>query len=619
LRRHLCLALLAAAFALSATPALASGEEMPALVRDIGIAIFFSGVLTVLFTRIKFPAIAAFVLAGIIAGPLGLGLVTDPREIDVIAQLGFVLLLFMIGLEIDLHKIMTGGRGIIVSGALQFPLTVLFGFLLIKLLALTGFGGGLLDGTLPAIYLGVIVAGSSTLLVVKLYQQAFELDTVPGRLAIGVLVFQDLWAIIVLLLQPSLQSPQVLPILASFFGIALLTGIAIAFARTLTKVAFHWTAKVPELILICAISWCFAVVFLGASFDLVTEKLFGANFHLNVGSGMGALIAGATIANLPYSTEIITKVGVVKDFFITLFFVGLGMSIPQPSGWFVPLLAITIAVIAILARQFVFFPIFYWSGIDQRNAEVSAVRLSQISEFGLVIAFLGSQFGHLTPELSSAIVFAFVLTALITTPLYHAAYMIHRVMSPILAAVGFPEPPAVKKEEEKTTYRLALLGFHRVASSLLYEIAHKEPELARETLVIDFNAAIHGRIREFGAHVEYGDLSNPETLLHAGIDRAGVIISSVPDDLLRGVNNQRLVESVRRLNPKAIIIANAVSFADCQGIYEAGANYVFLSRLETARALNEVVGRALNGTLAELRAPVARTTPRAEERNEALP
>lgn len=619
MRRIFHFALIAAIFALAATPAAASSEAMPPLVRDIGIAIFFSGVLTVLFTRIRFPAIAAFVLAGIIAGPLGLSLVTDPKEIDIIAQLGFVLLLFMIGLEIDLHKIMSGGKSIIVSGVLQFPLTVLFGFIIVKLLALAGIGGGLLDGTLPALYLGAIIAGSSTLLVVKLYQQAFELDTVPGRLAIGVLVFQDLWAIVVLLLQPSLQSPQVLPIIASFVGIALLAAIGTAMARTLTTVAFHWTAKVPELILIIAISWCFAVVFLGASFDSVSERLIGINLHMSVGSGMGALIAGATIANLPYSTEIVTKVGVVKDFFITLFFVGLGMSIPQPSGWTVPILALAIALMAILARQFVFFPIFYWSGIDQRNAEVSAVRLSQISEFGLVIAFLGAQLGHLSPELSSAIIFAFVLTALITTPLYHAAYAIHRVVAPVLAACGFPEPPAIKKEEEKKNYRLALLGFHRVASSLLYEIAQKEPTLAAETLVVDFNAAIHDSIRTFGAHVEYGDLSNAETLLHAGIDRAKVVVSTVPDDLLRGVDNRRLVESVRRMNPKAIIIANAISFADCQAIYAAGANYVFLSRLETALALNEAIGRALNGTLNELRAARNAVENSPDARNEALP
>jgi voltage-gated potassium channel Kch len=168
-------------------------------------------------------------------------------------------------------------------------------------------------------------------------------------------------------------------------------------------------------------------------------------------------------------------------------------------------------------------------------------------------------------------------------------------------------------------YRLALLGFHRVASSLLYDIARKEPELARETLVVDFNAQIHGRIREFGAHVEYGDLSNPETLMHAGIDRADVVISTVPDDLLRGVDNKRLVESVRRMNPKAIIIANAVGYPDAEAIYAAGADYVYLSRLETARGLGEAVGRALNGTISQLRAERAEADLKPAARNEALP
>lgn len=120
--------------------------------------------------------------------------------------------------------------------------------------------------------------------------------------------------------------------------------------------------------------------------------------------------------------------------------------------------------------------------------------------------------------------------------------------------------------------------------------------------MIDFNVALHERIRQVGAHVEYGDLSNADTLLHAGVDRARVVVSTVPDDLLRGVDNRRLVEAIRRMNPKAIIIANAVNLADCDAIYEAGADYVFLSRVETARSLSDVIGEALNGTLAEYRA-----------------
>jgi len=610
---------LAAAVLLAGVAPVAAAGEMPPLVRDIGITLFLAGVLGVLFARIKFPTIAGFVLAGVIAGPLGLGLVTNSVNIDTIAQLGFVLLLFMIGLEIDLSKILGGGRSIIASGILQFPLTILFGFVVVKFLALLGVGGGLLDGNLAALYIGVIIAGSSTLLVVKLYQEAFELDTVPGRIALGILVFQDLWAIIALLLQPSLEAPQIGTIVASFAGIALLAVLAAVLARTVVVIAFRWAAKVPEIILVGAVSWCFAVVLLGASLDTITERFAGMNFHIAVGPGMGALIAGAAIANLPYATEIVTKVGVVKDFFITLFFVGLGMSIPQPSGWAVPILAVTFAVAAVLARGFVFFPVLYWTGTDQRNAVVSSVRLSQISEFGLVIAFLGTELGHLSPELASTIIFAFVLTALITTPLYYAAYGIQKAIAPALETIGFREPVGSAAEDEKKTYRLALLGFHRVASSLLHDIARSGSALAADTLVVDFNVAIHGRIRAHGAKVEYGDLSDPETLLHAGVDRAGVVVSTVPDDLMRGVDNRRLVEFVRHMNPSAVIIANAVSFRDCAAIYAAGADYVYLARLEAARSLSEAVGHALNGTLPELRASRAEADGAPEARNEVLP
>jgi voltage-gated potassium channel Kch len=332
---------------------------------------------------------------------------------------------------------------------------------------------------------------------------------------------------------------------------------------------------------------------------------------------MGALIAGATIASLPYASDIVSKVGVVKDFFVTLFFVGLGLGIPQPNGPAVIVLAVVIAIVAIVARQLVFFPVLYWTGTDQRNAEVTSVRLAQISEFGLVIAFLGVQFGHLSKDLAGAIIFAFVLTALATTPLYRAAYAIHERLKGTLSRLGFREPPARETEGEKE-WRLALLGFHRTASSLLYDIAKRDPDLAHETLVVDFNVALHERIRGAGAHVEYGDLANPETLRHAGIGSAKVVVATVPDDLLRGIDNRRLVETVRRLNPKAIIIANAIAFEDCGPIYAAGADYVYLARLETAAALSGAIGEALNGTLAGYREARDQASGRPQDRHEVL-
>jgi Kef-type K+ transport system membrane component KefB len=580
-------------------PAFASEGALPPLVHDMGIGLFLSGVLAILFTRIKFPAIAGYILAGILAGPLALKLVTDSENVDTIAELGFVLLLFVIGLEMDVGKIIKSGRTIILTGLVQYPLIILFGFIVAHGLALLGLGAIL--GDLGPLYVGLVIGGSSTLLVVKLFQEAFELDTVPGRVALGLLVIEDVWAIIIIVLQPNLQHPELLPIIESFVGIAILAGLTFLFARTLFPVAFRWIAKSPEIVFLGAIAWCFGIVFLGGSFDWIVEVLTGMHTHLAVGTGMGALIAGATIASLPYSIEISTKVSVVKDFFVTLFFVGLGLSIPEPSGVGVLVMAVGIAIAAIAARQLIVFPLLYLNGLDQRNAEVTSVRMAQISEFSLVIAFLGFDLGHVNRDMQSAIVFAFVLTALATTPLYRSAYRIHAVLAPVLRALGFKDPPEQDKVDDKE-WRLALLGFHRVASSLLHDIARDDPQLVKETLVVDFAVTLHDRIRAVGAHVEYGDLSNPDTMHHAGIDRARVVVSTVPDDLIRGTTNKRIVAAVRKLNPSAIIIANAVTLADTEEIYAAGADYVFLARIDTAQALGEAIGMALNGSLASYRA-----------------
>jgi Kef-type K+ transport system membrane component KefB len=579
---------------LLAPAAWAAGGEMPSLVHDIGISLLAAGALGVIFTRLKIPSIAAFLLAGIIIGPIGLKQVTDPVNIDTIAQLGFILLLFLIGLEIDFKKILGSGKAIIVTGLLQYPLTILFGVLVTKLMLLLGIGGTLLsDSPHAPLYMGVIIAGSSTLLVVKLFQEHFELDTVPGRLALGILIFQDIWVIIAILIQPNLQNPEIGMIAMSFLGIVLLSLLTVVIALSFVGRAFVWIAKTPEMTLLGALAWCFMVVFIGVNLDNIFVATYGKNFHMAVGSGMAALIAGASIANLPSSTEIITKVATVKDFFITLFFVALGISIPMPESMDVVIVAVVLAIVAIVARQIIFFPLFYFSGVDQRNAEVSSIRLAQISEFGLVIAFLGVKLGHLSPALTSSVIFAFVITALATPLMYGKAYEIHGWVRPLLEKCGFKAPPELKKEEGGA-YKLALLGFHRDASSLLYNLAQTNPELVKETLVVDFNVALHDAIAATGATIKYGDLANPETLHHLGLNQTHVIVCTIPDDLLRGIDNKRLVHVVRKMAPNSVIISNAIATDAIMEVYEAGADYVYLNRFEAAWTLQRAIDAGLD-------------------------
>ncbi len=576
-------ALVAVLALVTSAPAHAAGGAVPTLVADIGASLLCAGALAVLFARVGIPSIAAFILAGVALGPLGFQIITDAGNVEAIAQIGFVLLLFVIGLEIDMQRILASGRTLLLAGLLQFPLTLVFGIAVTKLLIFLGIGGLLTEAPLAPLYVGVAISVSSSLLVVKLFQEHFQLDTRPGQISLIILIFQDIWAIVVTLVQPSLDNPDIIAILSSFLGIGILIVIAASLSRLVANRGFHWIAKKPELILLAAISWCFAIVAVGNSFEFLTKSL-GLNIQLAVGSGMAALIAGATIASSPYSVEIVTKVGLVKDFFVTLFFVGLGMSIPALTSWEVPMLAVLVAALALVARQLVFFPVFYFLGIDQRSAQVSSVQLAQISEFSLVIMFLGLELGHISKEFAAVVILAFVITAILTTPLFENAYTIYDRTKGTLSRLGFKEPG---HGEEKGGHEvvLGILGVHRDASSFLAELHRVKPELLQHTAIVDFNVALHPAIRKLGVHIVYGDISNEEALLHAGIDRAKVVLCSISDDLLRGIDTTALVRLVRHINPEAKIIANAINFSAAREIRKAGADIVYMPRLEVAETL----------------------------------
>ncbi len=255
-----------------------------------------------------------------------------------------------------------------------------------------------------------------------------------------------------------------------------MTGVSLGVAQTVLPIGFRWIAKQPATILVASLAWCFAVVIAGINLDTVVESVTGLDTQFNVSAGMGALIAGATIASLPFSTEIVRQVSVVRDFFVTLFFVGLGMTIPAPDGVGVIAVAVLLAVLAIAARLVVMLPLLYATGLDRRIATLTSTKLAQISEFSLVIAFLGLQLGHIDATLNSAIILAFVITAVLTPMLFAKADPIHDWLAPWLSRVGIKAPDQATREDVEE-YDLALLGVHRTASSLLHELGETDAEL----------------------------------------------------------------------------------------------------------------------------------------------
>lgn len=565
--------------------ALAAASQVSPFVADLGLCLVAAGLLCVLFVKLRIPAIAALLGAGVLLGPAGLSAVQDRASIDAIANLGLTLLLFVIGLEVNLKSLLASGRVLVATGLIQVPLTLGLGFGAFSLVGLTGWG--LVQGVYPALYLGVACAFSSTLLVVKYLQEHLRLDTVAGRICVGLLIFQDIWAIVFLALQPSFSNPSLEPIVRTFIGTFMVIAVSTFVARMVLARAFHVVARSPELVVTVALGWCFGVALLG--------------MQLSVSMEMGALIAGATIATSPYAYEVVSRVVHLRDFFVTLFFVGLGMSIPVPDGGGVLALAALLAAVAIALRYLVFLPLLYFTGLDRRNSVAVSTKLAQVSEFCLVIAYLGARLGHLDGAHVSVVIFAFVITALATPVLFAFSDRLNVRLRKVLDLLGIKSRGVQPEAETAEAPRLVLLGFHRVASSLLKQLERSHADLLPRTLVIDTNTRIHPEIAKRGVHVVYGDASSPEVLRHAGAASAEVIVSTVPDELLNGTSNEKLIKMVKALAPQAVVIANSTTLSGVEKLRAAGADHVFRVSTEAGLGLLPAIAAALNANLESYR------------------
>jgi Kef-type K+ transport system membrane component KefB len=576
---------------------------MHELIRDITLCILFAWMLGLLAHFSRQPLILAYLIAGFCIGPFGAGWVKSQESISVISELGLIFMLFMIGLEIDLKKIVRAGKVILFAAGGQ-----LIGGCLLGILFFTGIGLSLGGGHFDALYLCIACALSSTVIIVKVLYEKRELDTLPGRITLGVLVLQDIFAILFLAVQPSLANLQIGVILLSIGRVAVLVAAALLVSRYVLPRLFHQIARRPELILLGALAWCFLVAETAEQLSLSRE--------------MGALIAGVSLSTFPYALDVTAKVTTLRDFFITLFFVALGMTIPVP-GLSVIGLALMIAAFTVVSRLVTTFAPLYLMKQGLRASLLPAINLAQISEFSLVVIQTGVADNHIAPETANAASFAFVVLAVLSTFVMTRSDEITRWAIGPLKRIGLRDLDHGNGHAEEggegghgEARRIVILGFFRSASALLAEIERQTPVLLEQITVIDFNPNVYQTLLSRGLHVIYGDISSADTLLHAGIGKSEMIILSVPDALLKGASNEKLVRHVRTLNPKALIVATADLLSDVGELYAAGASYVTVTRLSDAHELFTVIEAAQAGLLADKRAEL---DARLGERREVLP
>ena len=563
---------------------------------DIALCIIAAWVVAVISQLLRLPVLLAYLVAGFAIGPRGLKWIANVHDIQTISEIGLALLLFMVGLEIDLKKMLSAGRVLTLTALVQIAGCTALGWLVFYFI-------GPAQNGLGALYLAVAAAMSSTVIIVKILYDQRELETLAGRVTLGVLVLQDVAIILFLAVQPNLKNPALLPLIEAFGSVMLLLSVAFLASRVVLPPVFKLIARLPELVLVGALAWCFAMA--------------GFASYLKLSSAIGALVAGVMISTYPYTLDIVARVTSLRDFFVTLFFVSLGMATPLPTwgglGWM-----LFFCLFLVVSRFITVFPVLYSLRQGYRVSLLSTINLCQVSELSLVLLALGRNSGDVSENILGIAAFAFAVLAIGSTYAMLDNSRLLQAVSPWLNRLGLRDldHTAFFERAEDPKRRICLLGFSWTASSLLAEMLREQPALVADILVVDFNPVVHQRLRQMGVRAAYGDISQRDVLQHAGLQQAEIIICSLPNTILKGANNLKILRQVRELNPAAVIIVHAELLSDVSALYAAGASYITAPRLLEAADLLHAIEASGKNLLAEKRAA---QTARLTDRNEVIP
>lgn len=526
---------------------------------EIGIIIIISSLLAFLARLIKQPVIPAYIIAGIIIGPLFLGLIKDPQLIISLSQIGIAFLIFSAGLEINFKKIKEVGKVSAFGGIIQIVLMFAIAFLISILL---GFGGKI------PIYVALVVAFSSTMVVVSLLSERKEIESLHGRIIIGILLIQDIAAIIALSILSSNFS--LFSILMIFVKFIILVAISF-FVSKIVNPFLRIAAKNKEVLLLVSISFLFLFV-IGSSV-------------LNFSIVIGAFFAGVALANSDYKNEINSGISSLKDFFSVIFFVALGMQLSMISKEYFILL-IGLLFLVIIIKPFLTMFIVRIFGYKRRTSFLTGNALAQTSEFSLIIATVGLYSNHIDKGLFSTLILLTIISMSLTIYLITYERKLTNILSfPLKIMDRYP----TKKEELEYLgadgKKIVLFGCHRMGSLIVKEFEKNKKDL----VVVDYNPEIIKNLMNKKIPCIYGDFIHEEILEKINLKNAEIVISTIPDF----GDNVILLRKIKRTNSKAVILVAASRISEAMDLYKEGADYVILPKLISGLRSIELIKKSL--------------------------
>ncbi len=524
------------------------------LLINLGIMVIAAALSLFLARALKQPALLGYLIAGIIIGPFGLNLLTRPEEIALLGELGIIFLLFTVGAETDFLKFIKAGPTILLGGLSQVLLTILLAFFVLPGLSFEA-----------ALYVGLALALSSTILVIKLLQDKKTLQSLHGQLMLGFLLVQDIAVVIALPLLaagPANLSFDFFQLLA--LKALLLIGIVAVLSKKVFPIIFRMSAQNAELLYLTALATCFGFI--------------GLAYTLNISLAIGAFLAGLAIANLPYNVEAASSVRGLRDFFVMLFFVSLGTQLTLNIGG-IPLGF----VIAAIAMVFIFKPLVIYiitqlAGYGSGTSSRVAFGLLQMSEFSLILLFQGHVSGAIPDSVYSFMVLLVAGTLVVTPYVMDGGPLWHQWMRRFLKFKVFSHFPVFSRKIDELQEvdashlknHVIILGAGRSGKYLAGTLSKLTP-----VVVVDHDPNVIAYFRKQDIDAVYGNAHNPEILEKMHAERARLLVCALPDM----DEAQYIVNYSKHHFPKLKIFAKANYYEDAWKLYKAGADYVVLTEI----------------------------------------
>jgi Kef-type K+ transport system membrane component KefB len=493
------------------------------------------------------PLLVGYLFAGLILSASGI--IDDHSSLENLGKIGVALLLFLLGLEMNLKEVATIGKHASIAGFFEMALTAIFGFGLCILIGIP---------FVPALYISTALTFSSTIIMVKLLSEKKDLSSLYGKISVGSLLFQDLVAIFILIFLAGLgqSGASLYDYIFVFVKLIILLATLLILSKKVIPIFFErFVAGSTELTFIVSVAWALGV----ASF--VAGPV---GFSLEI----GGFLAGLTLSGLPEHLQIAARNRSLRDFFLTIFFVYLGTQLVI-EGSIISLLLPTLlfSAVVLIINPINVLIVMGFMGYKKRTSFLSALTVSQTSEFSLILMTVGATLGHVRQSDVAVVVLVTAITMTISTYMIIGGDKLYKRLSGYLSIF---ERKRIKEKVYVTPTHLndhiVLVGCDRTGSTLVRYFQKK----GYDFLVVDFNPSVYSRLTADNIDIIFGDISDPEIFTAAGIEGSRVVISTIsnlPDNLT-------LLENINKLTKKPISIFTASTRKEAVRLYEAGASYV---------------------------------------------